>query len=124
MAFTDGIDVSNPAVALATSNCVSLGGQAVFSLGTQYEYHAVDFATGNCLGSLGGNVYSTGINVGYVGAQFGVDLVEAPYLPSVFTASIRISNYYSRLLKPGDTGIDISFLNLKPQLFGKIFNIF
>ena len=124
MAFTPGISVSNPTAALATSNYVSAGTVGVFSIGVGVEYHAVGFATGNCLAGTGAHVFYPGASIGTVGCAQGSPYVSTPYLPTVCVAGVGISRYYSRFLKPGDTGIDISMLNLKRQLRCAIINIF
>ena len=120
MGFDPGINVGLPATALGSSY-VNFATSAVFMDGLAVDNPEVDLAT-TCIADSGGTIFVDGLDVGTIDVDLGLLYVADDYLPKVFYPGVKIADYRSRLLRPGDTGKDISFLNQRSQLFSRIIN--
>jgi len=114
MAFIDGFDVPKASQVFAT-NYSSSGGIKSYAPGVVISSHTVDLGI-SYTSSAAPKAFSSGFVLVFQTLTAGTIYLENTYRYKLFAYRGAVeASTLSRLLRPGDNGIDVSWLNMDEQ---------
>ena len=111
--YTDGFDVPRVSQDFAT-NYSSSGGIKSYAPGVAISSHTVDMGI-PYVSSAAPKAFSSGFAVVFQTLTAGTIYMGDFYRYKLFTQGAVEASTLSRLLRPGDNGIDVSWLNMDEQ---------